>query len=66
MSTTTFHVATGDVIEFEVNGSLETALVLLTSGDMMILDLCDGEVPMVVEMKEVGNVRVFNPMLIAA
>lgn len=59
-------VATGDVIEFDLNGTAQTALVLLSSSDMMILDMCDGEVPMVVDARDLGEVRVFDPMLLAA
>ena len=51
---------TGDVIEVDISGTIETALVLLASDDMVILDLCDGEVPLVVERKDLHAVRVFH------
>jgi hypothetical protein len=51
---------TGDVIEVDIDGTIETALVLLASDDMVILDLCDGEVPLVFELKDLQAVRVFH------
>ncbi len=51
---------TGDVIEVDISGTIETALVLLASDDMVILDLCDGEVPLVFELKDLHTVRVFH------
>jgi hypothetical protein len=51
---------TGDVIEVDISGTIETALVLLASDDMVILDLCDGEVPLVFDRKDLHAVRVFH------
>ena len=51
---------TGDVIEVDISGTIETALVLLASDGMVILDLCDGEVPLVFELKDLHAVRVFH------
>jgi len=42
------NVHTGDVVEVEVDGELLSALVLLASGDTVILDACDGRTPFVV------------------
>lgn len=51
---------TGDVIEVDISGTIETALVLLASDGMVILDLCDGEVPLVFELRDLHAVRVFH------
>ena len=42
------NVHTGDVVEVEIDGELVSALVLLASGDTVILDACDGRTPFVV------------------
>lgn len=60
MSTDATQPNTGDVIEVAINGIFETALVLLASDDMVILDLCDGEVPLVFELKDLQSLRVFH------
>jgi hypothetical protein len=60
MSTDATQPNTGDVIEVAIDGIIETALVLLASDDMVILDLCDGEVPLVFELKDLHALRVFH------
>ncbi|MFT3853055.1 MAG: hypothetical protein QM733_10000 [Ilumatobacteraceae bacterium] len=42
------NVHTGDVVEVEIDGEPVSALVLLASGDTVILDACDGQTPFVV------------------
>jgi hypothetical protein len=54
-------VETGDVVEFELEGELATALVLLASDDTLILDLCDGEMPLVARFHEITGLRRFAP-----
>ena len=54
-------IETGDVVEFELDGELTTALVLLASDDSLILDLCDGELPLVARLHEVEGLRRFSP-----
>ena len=51
---------TGDVIEVEVDGEAVSAIVLLASGDAVILDACDGSTPFVVRLSDLGPVRVFD------
>jgi hypothetical protein len=64
MSTTTAQLRTGDVIEIEIEGQMASALVLLASGDAVILDACDGSTPFVVRLSDLGSVRVFDPSLV--
>jgi len=52
---------TGDVIELEIDGHAISALVLLASGDAVILDGCDGSTPFVIRLCDIGDVRVFRP-----
>jgi hypothetical protein len=61
MATTATRLRTGDVIEIEIEGDTVSALVLLASGDAVILDACDGSTPFVVPVSDIGNVRVFDP-----
>ena len=58
---TAIRLRTGDVIEIEIAGELASALVLLASGDAVILDACDGSTPFVVRLSDLGDVRVFDP-----
>lgn len=51
---------TGDVIEVEVDGEAVSAMVLLASGDAVILDGCDGSTPFVMRLSDLGPVRVFD------
>lgn len=53
-------VATGDVIEFDCGGDAMTALVLLSTPEAIILDTCDGSMPIVVKPEELGSFRVFD------
>ena len=57
---TTTRLHTGDVIEVEVNGEAVSAMVLLASGDAVILDGCDGSTPFVMRLSDLGAVRVFD------
>ena len=52
---------TGDVIEIARDGERVTALVLLASEEAVILDVCDGSVPFVLERDEVVDYRKFEP-----
>lgn len=61
MATTATRLRTGDVIEIEIEGDTVSALVLLASGDAVILDACDGSTPFVVRLSDIGNARVFDP-----
>ena len=63
MSTTAIHLQAGDVIEIEIDGEPVSALVLLESGDAVILDACDGSTPFVVRLGDLGPVRVFDATL---
>jgi len=45
----------------EVDGAAVSALVLLATGDAVILDTCDGSTPVVVRLIDLGPVRVFDP-----
>jgi hypothetical protein len=56
----------GDVIEVDGPHGPVTALVLLVSDTMAILDLCDGSTPVVVELEELGSYRVFEGAPLAA
>ncbi len=60
MATTATRLRTGDVIEIEIEGVAVSALVLLASGDAVILDACDGSTPFVVRLSDIGNARVFD------
>ena len=61
MNTVKEIVETGDVVELELEGQLATALVLLASDDTLILDLCDGEMPLVARLHEISGLRRFAP-----
>lgn len=61
MSTTTVRLHAGDVIELDIGGKPETALVLLGTHELVILDLCDGSMPIVARTTELGRVRTFQP-----
>ena len=56
-----YGVATGDVIEFELEGRETTALVLLAADESMIIDLCDETTPLVVRYDEIATFRKFTP-----
>ncbi|CAB4549275.1 unannotated protein [freshwater metagenome] len=55
------NVKTGDVVELDVNGEAVTALVLLATPEAVILDPCDGTMPLVFRPEHLGEVRVFDP-----
>ena len=61
MTTTGTRLHAGDVIEIEIEGETMSALVLLASGDAVILDGCDFSTPFVVRLSDLGDVRVFDP-----
>ena len=64
MTTTATRLHTGDVIEIDIDGEAVSAIVLLASGDAVILDACDGNTPFVVrlsDLRHLGDVRVFDP-----
>lgn len=54
-------IRTGNVIEIDVDGDAVSALVLLATGDAVILDACNGSTPVVVRLIDLGPVRVFDP-----
>ena len=54
-------IETGDVIELELEGETTTAMVLLSTGEMVILDLNDGSTPIVARVDELGDFRLFTP-----
>ncbi len=53
-------VATGAVIEFDIEGDAVSALVLLATPEAVILDACDGSLPFVLRPDELGSFRVFD------
>ena len=54
-------IETGDVIELELDGETATAMVLLSTGEMVIYDLNDGSTPRVARIEELGEFRLFAP-----
>jgi len=60
-TSTAVRLRTGDVIEIEIAGQTASAMVLLASGDAVILDACDGSTPFVVRLSDLGDVRIFDP-----
>jgi hypothetical protein len=54
------YVMTGDVIEIDVEGEAITALVLLATPEAVILDPCDGSMPMVFRPEHLNDARVFD------
>lgn len=55
------NVATGDVVELDVDGGTISAMVLLATPEAVILDTCDGSTPFVVRPELLTDVRVFDP-----
>ena len=53
-------IMTGDVVEIDMKGGAVTALVLLATPDAVILDPCDGSMPIVVDPSYLDDVRVFD------
>ncbi len=58
---TATRIRTGNVIELDIDGVAVSALVLLATGDSLILDTCDGSTPLVTSLIDLGPVRVFDP-----
>jgi hypothetical protein len=56
-------LATGDVIEFDRNGDRVTGLVLLASGEHVIIDLVDEDTVFVSRLDELDNPAVFGEFL---
>jgi hypothetical protein len=56
----------GDVIEVEGPDGAVTALVLLATPKMVILDLCDDSTPLVIERSSLRPYRVFSDAHLAA
>jgi hypothetical protein len=56
-------LATGDVIEFDRNGVRVTGLVLLASGEHVIIDLVDEDTVFVSRLDELDNPAVFGEFL---
>ena len=54
-------IEAGDVVEFALDGGLVSALVLLAADESLILDLCDGETPIVAKLDEIQGLRRFSP-----
>jgi hypothetical protein len=54
-------IETGDVVELELDGERATALVLLASDELLILDRCDGAMPLVARFDELVGLRRFDP-----
>jgi hypothetical protein len=55
------NVQTGDVIELDVNGEAISALVLLATPEAVILDPCDGTMPIVFRPEDLNSARIFDP-----
>lgn len=56
----------GDVIEIDAPDGAVTALVLLANAKMVILDLCDGSTPVVLDRVDLRPYRVFSDDRLAA
>ncbi len=54
------NVMTADVIEIDVDGEAVTALVLLATPEAVILDPCDGSMPMVFRPEHLHDARIFD------
>ena len=54
-------IEAGDVVEFVLDGGRVSALVLLAADEILILDLCDGETPIVAKLDEISGLRRFSP-----
>jgi len=55
------NIQTGDVVEIDVDGDAVTAMVLLATPEAVILDPCDGSMPMVFRPEHLNDVRIFDP-----
>jgi hypothetical protein len=56
----------GDVIEIDALDGPVTALVLLVNAKMVIIDLCDGSTPVVLDRVDLRPYRVFSDTALAA
>ena len=54
-------ITAGDVLEVGSPDHSTTALVLLATEEALILDLCDGSMPVVVKRDELVAYRKFDP-----
>ncbi|MSW20447.1 MAG: hypothetical protein F2873_06080 [Actinobacteria bacterium] len=52
-------IETGNVLEVRIDGEWASALVLLASDEAVILDLCDGSTPVVLQADELQEYRLF-------
>ena len=52
-------IETGNVLEVRIAGEWVSALVLLASDEAVILDLCDGSTPVVLQAEELQEYRLF-------
>ena len=52
-------IETGNVLEVRIDGEWASALVLLASDEAVILDLCDGSTPVVLQAEELQDYRLF-------
>jgi hypothetical protein len=53
-------ITTGSVIELDIEDQAITALVLLATPEAIILDACDGSMPLVFRAEELPAFRVFD------
>ena len=60
MNATLIELRTGDVVELGEGDDTFTALVLLATEEFVVLDPCDGEVPLVARTVDLHHVRVFD------
>lgn len=56
-------VRTGSVIELDIDGEAITALVLLATPEAVILDACDGSMPIVFRADELPPLRIFDDVV---
>lgn len=56
------NVATGDVVEIEMDGEIISAMVLLATPEAVILDACDGSTPFVIRPELLTGIRIFDPL----
>ena len=62
MDTSTPSVREGDVIEFTLHGERQTAeAMLVTDEQVVLLDLFDGDRPVMARLAELVDVTVFRP-----
>ena len=59
----TLGISTGSVIERDIEGEAVSALVLLATPEAVILDACDGSMPIVFRAEELPSFRVFDDVV---